>query len=71
MTQQTYAVAGMTCDHCVRAVTDELMAVPGVSTVSVELHPGETSAVLVASAAPLAEAAVRAALDEAGYALAE
>ena len=66
MTSATYQVTGMTCEHCVRAVTSELAAVPGVSAVTVALVPGGESAVTVTSDAPLAAAAVAAALDEAG-----
>jgi copper chaperone len=62
----TYAVTGMTCEHCVRAVRDELARLPGVAEVAVELVPGGESSVTVASAAPLSAEAVRAALDEAG-----
>ncbi|MEV0808265.1 heavy metal-associated domain-containing protein [Micromonospora sp. NPDC050200] len=64
---QTYAVTGMTCEHCVRAVTEELSALPGVDEVRVNLAAGT---VTVTSAAPLPEASVRAAVDEAGYELA-
>ena len=60
-------VVGMTCGHCVASVTEELSAVPGVTDVVVVL---ETGAVTVTSAAPLDPAAVRAAVDEAGYDLA-
>ena len=66
MTSTTYQVTGMTCEHCVRAVTEELEAVPGVSAVTVTLVPGGDSAVTVTSAAPLDGAAVAEALDEAG-----
>jgi copper chaperone len=66
-TTATYAVSGMTCEHCVRAVTEELSALPGVRAVAVELVPGGTSAVTVTASAPLAPADVRAAVDEAGY----
>jgi copper chaperone CopZ len=66
MTSTTYQVTGMTCEHCVRAVTSELEGVPSVSAVTVALEPGGQSAVTVTSAAPLAAAAVAAALDEAG-----
>jgi len=69
MTTTTYAVTGMTCGHCVSAVTDELMSLDGVSAVDVDLHAGGTSPVTVSSAAPLDDTAVRAAVDEAGYAL--
>ena len=71
MTSTTYLVTGMTCEHCVRAVTSELESVPGVRAVTVSLIPGGESAVTVSSDAPLATEAVAAALDEAGaYSLA-
>ena len=68
-TSAAYLVDGMTCGHCVNAVTEELSAVPGVTDVSVELVADGTSTVTVRSGAPLAVADVQAALDEAGYAL--
>jgi copper chaperone len=66
MTTATYQVTGMTCDHCVRAVTGELESLDGVREVTVDLHPGGASAVTVSSDAPLTAEAVTAALDEAG-----
>jgi copper chaperone len=66
MTTQTYPVTGMTCGHCAGAVTEELKALDGVSDVRVDLVAGGTSTVTVTSAAPLDEAAVADALDEAG-----
>jgi len=66
MTSATYHVTGMTCEHCVRAVSSELSALGGVSDVTVDLVTGGASAVTVVSAAPLADEAVAAALDEAG-----
>lgn len=66
MTSTTYQVTGMTCEHCVRAVTEEIGNVAGVSAVTVALVPGGASAVTVTSAAPVAGDAIRAALDEAG-----
>jgi copper chaperone CopZ len=66
MTSATYHVAGMTCEHCARAVTIELEALAGVSDVSVDLVPGGASAVTVVSTAPLSLQDVEAALDEAG-----
>jgi len=64
----TYTVTGMTCAHCVQAVTSELSELSGVDAVQVDLASG---AVTVASVAPLAAADVRAAVDEAGYKLAD
>jgi copper chaperone len=66
MATTTYPVTGMTCEHCVHAVTSELGALDGVSAVTVDLVPDGVSLVTVASAAPLAEPAVAEALDEAG-----
>ncbi len=70
-TTTTYAVSGMTCDHCVHAVTDELSHLQGVRETTIDLVAGGTSPVQVRSDAPLDEAQVRAAVDEAGYTLAE
>jgi copper chaperone len=69
-TNSTYSVVGMTCGHCVAAVTEELMGLSGVREVTVDLKPGETSAVKVESDSPLDLEEVRAAVDEAGYELA-
>ncbi len=66
MTSTTYRVEGMSCDHCVHAVRTEVGALDGVTEVQVDLATGE---VVVTSAASLDEAAVRAAVDEAGYEL--
>ena len=65
--QSTYTVTGMTCGHCVSAVTAELSRLAGVSDVRVDLASG---GVTMTSAAELSTDAVRAAVDEAGYALA-
>ena len=66
MSTQTYLVTGMTCGHCVQAVTSELMSLDGAANVSVQLVPDGTSTVTVTSGAPLDEAQVESALDEAG-----
>lgn len=64
--QATYQVTGLTCEHCVHAVTSELENVEAVSAVTVDLVPGGTSAVTVTSNSPLTSQAVEKALDEAG-----
>ncbi len=66
MTSATYQVTGMTCEHCVHAVTGELKNLGGVSDVRVDLVPGGLSSVTVTSEAPLTGQQVAAALDEAG-----
>jgi copper chaperone len=63
----TVSVAGMTCGHCVRSVTEELTALPGVTDVRVALTTGATSTVTFTAAEPLSDEDIRAAIDEAGY----
>lgn len=63
-------VDGMTCSHCVASVTEEIAAIDGVESVSVDLNAGGASRVTIRSAAPVDAARVRAAVEEAGYALA-
>jgi copper chaperone len=70
MKTDTYRVTGMTCEHCVAAVTEELTALDGVTAVDIALVPGGTSTVTVESVAPLDRELVAGAVDEAGYALA-
>jgi copper chaperone CopZ len=63
-------VDGMTCSHCVASVTEEIAAIDGVKSVSVGLNKGGASRVTIHSAAPIDAVRVRAAVEEAGYALA-
>ncbi|KAA0932306.1 MULTISPECIES: heavy-metal-associated domain-containing protein [Streptomyces] len=62
-----YRVSGMSCGHCEGAVSGEISAIAGVSSVKAVASTGE---VTVVSAAPLDTEAVRAAVDEAGFELA-
>ncbi|PRX63132.1 copper ion binding protein [Nonomuraea fuscirosea] len=66
MTVTTYQVEGMTCGHCVSAVTQEVGKVAGVSGVEVDLGSGS---VKVTSAAPVDATLIGAAVEEAGYEL--
>jgi copper chaperone len=59
-----YRVLGMTCDHCVRSVRDEVAAIDGVTSVEVDLASGQ---VTIESDRPVADIDVAAAVDEAGY----
>jgi copper chaperone len=61
--QLTYSVPGMSCGHCRAAVTAEVEKVAGVSSVDVDL---DAKRVTVAGE-QLDDAALRAAIDEAGY----
>lgn len=67
MSTVTWHVAGMTCQHCVAAVTHEVLSLPGVEAVDVDLAVG--SVAVTAQQQPSREQ-VAAAVDEAGYALA-
>jgi copper chaperone len=66
MSETTYTVTGMTCDHCVRSVTEEVGKIGGVTDVRVDLPTG---AVTVVSSQEPQVADVRAAVEEAGYEL--
>jgi copper chaperone CopZ len=59
MTTATYTVTGMTCEHCVRSVSEEVGALPGVTGVEVDLASGGLT---VTSQAPVPDADVRAAV---------
>ena len=69
MTTTTYAVTGMTCSHCVDAVTEEIGKLDGVTAVEVDLVAGGDSRVTVTSDTALGLDGVREAVDEAGYEL--
>lgn len=60
-------VSGMTCEHCVASVTEELQEVADVRDVRVDLNAGGDSEVFVQSAGPLDINAAKAAVTEAGY----
>lgn len=62
-------VSGMTCSHCVSSVTEELTGIAGVQNVTVDLHAGGASRVTIHSSTPISATAVKAAVEEAGYAL--
>jgi copper chaperone CopZ len=66
MSSFTGTVVGMTCQHCVASVTEEVAELPGVIEVSVDLASGTLR---VTSDVPLTPAAVAAAVAEAGYSL--
>jgi copper chaperone len=63
MSDRTYTVTGMTCDHCVRSVEEEVGEVAGVRAVEVELASG----LLTVSGEGFSDDAVRGAVAEAGY----
>lgn len=64
MSTATYTVSGMTCQHCVASVTEEIGEITGVTGVDVDLATG---AVVVTSEGDITDDAVREAVREAGY----
>ncbi len=66
MSEQIVKVQGLTCGHCAHAVTEEISALDGVTTVSVDLVPNGVSTVTVAADSELTTEALTAALTEAG-----
>jgi copper chaperone len=67
MSTTTISIDGMTCGHCVDAVTEELKAIEGVQTVSIQLNKGGISTATVRSESQLDPAQVGEAVAEAGY----
>ena len=65
MEQRTYTVTGMTCGHCEMSVREEVGEVSGVQSVEVSHETGR----LVVSGEGLSDDAVKAAVEEAGYAV--
>jgi copper chaperone CopZ len=65
-TTTTFAVEGMTCEHCVRAVTEELLALDSVRSAQVDLATGSAS---IVTDGETTQAELAAAVDEAGYRL--
>jgi copper chaperone len=63
MTTRTYSVEGMTCEHCVHAVTSEVSRLAGITDVRVDLG----AKTVTVTGGPIDDAAVAAAVDEAGY----
>jgi copper chaperone CopZ len=63
--KRTYTVTGMTCGHCRNAVMQEVLQVPGVRAVDVDLDSRQ----LTVAGEDFDDSAVAAAVDEAGYAL--
>ena len=62
-----YVVTGMTCQHCVSSVAEEVSVVSGVTDVRVDLESGQ---LVVTSDAEIPFESIEAAVDEAGYSVA-
>jgi copper chaperone len=66
MSIQTFQVDGMTCGHCVAAVTSELTAIAGDASIDIVLGEDGPSTLTITAATPLTDDQVAEALDEAG-----
>ena len=66
MSNQIFPVTGLTCGHCVGAITTELRALPGVTDVQIDLVVGGTSALSVTADTTITDVELIAALEEAG-----
>jgi copper chaperone CopZ len=64
MSTSEYQVTGMTCGHCEMAIRGEVSRIPGIEGIDVSAQSGK---LVVRSSAPVDDAAVLAAVDEAGY----
>lgn len=69
--ETTLNISGMTCGHCVSSVTEELEALDGVESVSVDLNAGGISTAVVTSSRSLSPAELGEAVAEAGYLVVE
>ena len=69
MSTQSITVEGMSCDHCIHAVTEELVKIDGVSNVNVTINPDGPSNVDFDADTEIRVADLAAAIDEAGYTL--
>jgi copper chaperone len=67
MSTTTVTVTGMSCSGCASSVREEIGEIPGVHTVDVDLGSGK---VIIESEAPVETAAIKNAVEEAGYQLA-
>lgn len=63
----TVSISGMTCEHCVNSVTEELSSITGVENVDVELNVGGISTATINSSLEVSDAEIGEAVAEAGY----
>ncbi|MGW4728233.1 heavy-metal-associated domain-containing protein [Streptomyces shenzhenensis] len=67
MARKQYLVTGMSCGHCAASITEEVIDVPGVTEVDVDVTAGSVSV----GGTDLDDARLRAAIAEAGYEVTE
>lgn len=66
MFEQNWKATGLTCDHCAQSVTKNLMALPGMDSVDVQLHPNEVSMIQTHGARDFTPAEISTAMRLAG-----
>ena len=66
MSTQTFPITGLTCGHCVGAISSELSVLAGVTEVQIDLVTGGTSTLTVTADQALTDDEVAVALGEAG-----
>jgi len=70
MPEKNIKVQGMTCDHCVNSVTDELNKISGVTGVNIALNTDAPTPVNIVADNDISDADIKAAVEEAGYTIA-
>jgi copper chaperone len=70
MSEISIKVVGMTCDHCVKAVTEELSKISGVTGINIELNTDTPTPVNIVADIDISDADITAAIEEAGYTIA-
>ena len=70
MPEKNIKVQGMTCDHCVNAVTDQLNKISGVTGVNIALNTDAPTPVNIVADNDISDADIKAAVEEAGYTIA-
>jgi copper chaperone CopZ len=70
MSTKSINVSGMTCDHCVNAVTEELNKISGVTGVNVALNTDGPTPVNIVADNDISDSDIAAAVEEAGYTIA-
>ena len=70
MPEKNIKVQGMTCDHCVNAVTDALNKISGVTGVNIALNTDAPTPVNIVADNDISDADIKSAVAEAGYTIA-
>lgn len=69
MLTKNISVDGMTCGHCVNAVTEEISKISGVTAVNIDLNADGISPVSITAESEISDTDIAAAVEEAGYSI--